>query len=626
MLKEKIPKLFYKGTDYSTALADLEEKVWTQAAAPNTACWSIDWLHNVPLTFTDDGTAVVKVWTLTECQAAINSFFVDESAHLLYLHNATGGDPALANPNEISMTPVHPLACTYSLLETRAEGMPKPILYGTKKGIVPVCINVDTLIYQWQMYPSYELVSVESEGEILAENSEYTKDLVASTIQVTGTPLLQPNSWYWFVFSGTFPVSNTDYMRFCGSTPAGGYSGGHWWTYDSDTGLWSEKSNCIMYHVYGKKTLDGKETMRQEYVYWKNSNGVSVWNKNFHLRDDNLRTRFAQKFKTKNNVPFYLTKIVTYCEPYGNPEGEMSVTIYDALEGTETPVGGPSPAVNAPDCAGTVRFLSRGVPSNITLTATGKINSASAPYGVAGTPIKNVADVIHDSYYNVLSGTAGTLDSVTLQALGPLRTQQLAIYLDTEQEYGAFLTKLEAGQLFKFINSMAKTYKIGVASSSDPAPTADHTFRDEDFKSFSSNRNWKAVFQKIQINYDSDSATHQEPKTYEVESALANLLYRNKETLVVDTYLKQEADAIALATAYSNLLQAPIYTIEFEVAGGYGLNLVPFDVVKIYRDRADSVTGSLDGVLFRVFSATKSVITGLTKVFAVLDTQTYYEA
>ena len=595
MLKEKIPKTKYKSADYNTTLTNLQNQNWTKADAPNDDCYYMTWLHNEPSAMLADGVTSLTIrYSIIECQAMASSYYLDESGHFLYVHRAAG-----ANPEGYTS-----LTATYSLLESRADGMPKPWLYGTKKGIVPVCINVDTLQYQWQEQASLDLVSVESEGVILSEGNDYTKDLATSTITLTGTPKLQPNTKYWFVISGDFAVSGTNYMRFAGSNSGSGY----YVINGDDPPVWSAGSGGLCWHIYGKETLEEeKDQMKVEWIYWES------WNYNYKLRDATTHTRIAQEFTTPNNKKtFFVTKIKLYAKLQGTPSGKITAQIYSS-KSPEVAHGGISQEANAGDFTGPIKFTPRGVASNVTITATG-IHTGS-------DSIERVDKIIEDAYARI-GGTAATLDS--LAALGTARPEKLAIYLDSEMEFGEFLSRLEAQQLFKFIpKTSERKYMVMLAGSGQSAVA---NFRDEDFESFSSGRLWKSIFQTIKINYDSDSATHLEPRMWEKSSTIAEYFYRNKESLTIDTFFKEKADAVALSEAYSHLLEYPLYYVEFEIAGGYGLVLVPFQVITITRERADSVTGSLDAAAFRIISVSKSVVTGRTKIVAIQDSQSYYES
>lgn len=72
----------------------IDTDTWTQADAPNTACYYID--HSTegePARVEANGTALTERATLALCQANASSWYYDAATGRLYLHVADGGDP-----------------------------------------------------------------------------------------------------------------------------------------------------------------------------------------------------------------------------------------------------------------------------------------------------------------------------------------------------------------------------------------------------------------------------------------------------------------------------------------------------------------------------------------------------
>jgi hypothetical protein len=147
-------------------------------------------------------------------------------------------------------------------------------------------------------------------------------------------------------------------------------------------------------------------------------------------------------------------------------------------------------------------------------------------------------------------------------------------------------------------------------------------FRDEDFLSFTSKRSWKAIFGIIKLKWGEDPEK-QEWQTETHISTIADYIYKNTETLTLETMLMAQADAATRAADYGTLLEYPVRTITFEVSCGAGFSLMPMDKVKITRRRGDYTGGSFNGVLFCVLEVNKNMVEGTALITAILDTQTY---
>jgi hypothetical protein len=245
------------------------------------------------------------------------------------------------------------------------------------------------------------------------------------------------------------------------------------------------------------------------------------------------------------------------------------------------------------------------------------------------TLMTNVADIIQDIYVNLLGGLAADLNAVDFAALEAARTEVLAIWLDSETSFQEIIEKLEAGQLFKFLQNIAGEYTVQYAQAGEPVGTPH--YMDEDFVSFEAHRNLMSVYYKCKIKYDEDP-TEQEYKVEEQTSEIARFFYRSKRTLEVETYLTAQADAIQLAEDYLGIdmgssrkqhLQYPQQTIKFELQVGLGFDLIPTQKVKITRTRGDYTAGTYNAVLFKILEIEKNYSTQTVVITAVLDSLTY---
>lgn len=234
--------------------------------------------------------------------------------------------------------------------------------------------------------------------------------------------------------------------------------------------------------------------------------------------------------------------------------------------------------------------------------------------------MENVADILNDSYVTIMGGSEGALDAAALAALKAARMEPLSIWLNEEIQYREFLDKLEAGQFFKFLPTLDWKFTTLYAEAGEPSGTIH--FRDEDFLSFRCRRLWSSVYQKVKIKYVEDPSTN-EWQVREAVSEAAQYCYRVQRTLETETFLKAGSDAQACANEYRELVEAPQRVIEFSVAAGKGFGLIPWQKIKVTRQRADAPGGMLNGVLFRILSIKQNPLTGSMTIEAVLDEQTY---
>jgi hypothetical protein len=87
----------------------IETKTWTQAIAPNTACWYMDHAaEGKPsrvrqlLRSTHAIAAYTEKATLADCQAAASSWYYDAATGRLYVHTSGGDSPATAGKYYVS--------------------------------------------------------------------------------------------------------------------------------------------------------------------------------------------------------------------------------------------------------------------------------------------------------------------------------------------------------------------------------------------------------------------------------------------------------------------------------------------------------------------------------------------
>ncbi len=131
---------------------------------------------------------------------------------------------------------------------------------------------------------------------------------------------------------------------------------------------------------------------------------------------------------------------------------------------------------------------------------------------------------------------------------------------------------------------------------------------------------WSSIYQRAKVKWG-ENPTSNEWGVREAESNVAAYVYRVQRTLEIETFLKSGTDAQALANSYIELVETPALIVEFSVAAAKGIGLMPWQKIKITRQRA--LGGALVGVLYRILEIKFEPLSGIVHVRAQLDTQTY---
>lgn len=498
----------------------------------------------------------------------------------------------------------------YPNLEPRAIDMSIPERYGVKTNITPVCIDTSALKYKLAKREIKAIDAIVIPSGALVLGADYTEDLANAEFTLRGTPELQPNTEYYLVFEGDWPINAADWLEFYGWDNA--YADGN--AYEIDGGdVWSALTTDLTFVMYGKKTLDGVEELMLEQEAGPGDGFLAL-----NLRDHVDRTKIAMKFKTLNNgISFFVTRIFPrILKTGGFPDGKLrGVTIYS--DQGITPMG-----IDSWDICDWIGTNNNTIP--FIFQQRELVDSASMlvdiqGYKDGGNLMENVADIFDDVLQNIAGVSSSLLDAAAFAALKAARTQDINPQLDKEITVGNFAAKLEMGQLFKFMPTLEGLFSPRFYAAGEPGGTPH--LKDEDFIWFRSRRNLASVKRRYIIQYDED-ATTQIYKEEETLSTVAEYIYLNKETLRLETYLKDPADALQLAVDYKGLLEYPQREIEFEV-NSYLMDKIPTDKVKITRTRGDNAGGVFNAVLFRILKLTKRQSTGTVVCMAVLDIQTY---
>lgn len=493
----------------------------------------------------------------------------------------------------------------YPHLESGSEGRPIPEFYGEKENITPVCIDTTILKYKIAKRKMLELTAVRADASTLVADVDYIADLNNAEFTVYGMPFLQKETTYYFVLEGDYALSGSNYMH-VGGDSSGSYTDGQFYTIDGGDSWTSQSAIDLCFKIYGRTWLDADEELMVEY-------GFANQNANYPLRNGAANTKIAQSFLTGAN-DFFMTRIIVWLKEVGSPSGNLRVEIHSDQEGAT--VGGKSKQVTVDEIGSSHSAID--VDWNaISLQSVVEVDGKGLPDN--GGLMDNVSDVLKDVLNNIIGTPDLELEASTFADLKTARTQPVAAYLDTEIAFNTFVERLESGHLFKFLPTLAG--KHGVYYYQEGEPSGTPHLMDEDFLTFTSLRDFKSVKWRVKVRYDMNPTT-QVYAVREKEDDFVLSMYRNKETLIVETYLKEATDAEELADIYHGLIKFPQRKVKCAVPG-QGFDMMPTQKVKITRRRADNVGGAFTAELFRVLELDKSLTTGTVNILAVLDSQSF---
>lgn len=494
----------------------------------------------------------------------------------------------------------HFLAANYPDMEDYILGLPIPIGWGNIHDIVPFCVDTDDLVFKIQDQHIQDITEIRSRGIPLSAGS-YTPDLAVAEFTLSGTPFIVEGYVYYFAISGDNPINGTDYLTLITNTQNAGQQ-----AYSiNGADLWSAiAGRQLFFVIYGKERLDLDEKVIL--VSWGVPFGTVA------LRDAAARTRIGCSFTAPTAVRgsgYFVTNIRLYflAPATGTPTGNIFVTLFRGINpDVQQGIQGDAIAISDPSVnIYNLTFPQEGLGSDLSC-------DVESPYPM----LTNGADILDDLFTSILGKDPAILDAALLAQLRTKRNQELKIFIDREMNVGDFIGKMEASLLWKFLPLQDGTYGTIVFEPGTPAGT--RHFRDEDFLSFRMERDLSVVRNIVRVKFDENPAT-QEFKIEEARSDMARLFYSNEESIEIETWLKDDPDALDLANAYSYFCQEPQVKVIFEVHAT-GLDLLPGrDKVLLTRSRAAWTGGSLSGKLFRIMRIIKRPITNTAEITAIPD-------
>ncbi|MBE3109975.1 MAG: hypothetical protein IMZ46_05585, partial [Acidobacteria bacterium] len=434
----------------------------------------------------------------------------------------------------------HFLALNYPDMEDYILGLPIPIGWGDIHEVVPFCVDTTDLRFKLVDQHIQEITEIRSKGIPLSAGS-YTEDLAVAEFTLKGTPYLTHGNYYFAISAapGGYPINGVDYLKPITMTlnPAGNQA------YSIDgADLWTPiAGRQLFFYIYGKQTLDGPEEWIHHII------GVPI--SAVYLRDAAARTRIGEAFHLDAPFPalgYYITKIRVYFNPpAGAPVGSLIATIFSGI----------NPDVQVGIQGNAVEIVPGQAIYDLSFPQEGEDSDLAADIESPYPMITTGAEILEDLFIEILkkNPVPALLEPTALADFAAKRTQELKVFTDREITVGEFIGKLEASLLWKFLPLQDGTYAPIVFEAGEPTGTPH--FRDIDFVKgapFRIERDLSVVRNIVRVKYDENPAT-QEFKSVEARSDFARLFYSNEETVEVETWLKQDADAVDLAEDYSLL-------------------------------------------------------------------------
>lgn len=474
----------------------------------------------------------------------------------------------------------------YPLMEESAIGRVIPVGYGTYTALLPTQINTYTRRYKVMDQAIVSLVIRDSEtSEELAEGTDYYEFLATAEFRLSLNCRLVEGETYYFAINADYTINGTNYIQIGQNYDQ--YVDGVSYTINGSA-AWAPTINALRFQIWGRPAAGEAESSIASNTVDDEETGP------LNLRDTTSSTRVGQAFIPSES--YLLSKIHFYgiSQTVTPPTGNIWVTVYEAIN-SEVEIGIPSEEK-------TVAQISVGEIEMAFVGGDEDPPELECDIVTHSPAIDQVADILPDVIENILGKNPAILDATELANLATDRTEPLEVFFNEEIEFGDFVGKLEAGQIWKLVPLQDATYGTVVYEAGEPGNTPH--FRDYDFLSFRMEWNIEALRQTFNVFYAEDPIIG-DYSAVQKASDVARFFYMNEQSMDVETYLRDLADADALAEAYRALYEVPILTVTFEVHG-WALDLLPGrDKVKLTRERAAYAGGSLAGVLFRIVKLVK---------------------
>jgi hypothetical protein len=245
---------------------------------------------------------------------------------------------------------------------------------------------------------------------------------------------------------------------------------------------------------------------------------------------------------------------------------------------------------------------------------------SASPFGAATEVYsENVADHWFFVLHILNEIPAIEFNMLSFYELQTARTQKVAWYLDADMATMDFNRLLQQTSLYHFLPLVDGTFAARYYRKTVPAGTLE--LRDYDHKDFRKERPDEGVFRDIFLKYAKDPTTGIFKQLINTETTTGQR-YKTKESLTIETALRDDAEAAAVLAFYVELLKSPPTKIETSISM-VGRLLIPTDKLyvnrKVVADGHEVIINADD--VYVILEARKNLAEGRVAVRAQLDTQ-----
>lgn len=242
---------------------------------------------------------------------------------------------------------------------------------------------------------------------------------------------------------------------------------------------------------------------------------------------------------------------------------------------------------------------------------------------VSGAYITKGASIAKDILKSYLSFLDIDLDLTSFSDTDSVRTHPLGIFIDTEESSREVLQTISRSIIAFFAPTEGGKLSFEAYEPTVPVGTLE-LFEADYFDDWKVVKDHKFVRQKVILMYDQDPKT-QDYKIVERVNTDVDSKYSIKEPLELKTYVKNDADAITICEGVRDMCSKPI-TVASTSIGMKGFKLFPTRKVKMTKARAADASGSFNAKVFRIRTVSKDTGTERTHIVAMDDLQTLGES
>jgi len=232
--------------------------------------------------------------------------------------------------------------------------------------------------------------------------------------------------------------------------------------------------------------------------------------------------------------------------------------------------------------------------------------------------MEKAGEIAKDILKTYLGYIDDDLDLTSFTTVDTTRPYEICMYLDTDKSSRQVLQTIGRSVIgfFTPVESGKLAFEIYVGG----VPAGTMSLSDRDFGD-----DWKVKLDDFFIRNKVKVQYNQNPKTQEfeiVEKTNYAVLYKYgvRETLNIETYLREASDAGTIAQAIQNLCSTPVKIVETS-CGIKAFKLFPTRKVKLTRSRAVDTSGAWTDKLFRVKEIVKDNASERTRLFVADDFQ-----